>query len=132
MNKPLSKIIKFCPTCKKEYAVHKYRINTAKFCSRTCKRSSFETRRLVSLHSAVKKGKESAHWKGDNVGYHGLHKWISLIAGKPNLCEFCGITKAKRFEWANETGLYKRIRDDWIRLCASCHRRYDRQRRLSI
>lgn len=30
-----------------------------------------------------------------------------------------------KFEWANKSGDYKRDLSDWLRLCISCHRKYD-------
>ena len=72
---------------------------------------------------------EEAHfqWKGENAGYVSKHKWVSKHKGKPSLCEHCGTTEAKRFEWANVSGEYKRELDDYIRLCKSCHNKYDLQ-----
>ena len=64
-------------------------------------------------------------WKGNKVSYSGLHYWVSRKKGKPSKCEHCGVTEAKRFEWANRDGKYKRILDDFIRLCKPCHKRYD-------
>jgi len=43
----------------------------------------------------------------------------------PSKCEFCGTTQAKRFEWANIDGEYRRNLDDFIRLCKKCHNDYD-------
>ena len=61
-------------------------------------------------------------WKGDEVGYYGLHTWVARKLGKPKKCNRCGTTKAKRYEWANISREYKRDLSDWERLCASCHR----------
>lgn len=58
-------------------------------------------------------------------GYITLHSWVRYHKGKPNLCEKCGATEAKKFEWANISGEYKRDLSDWIRLCVSCHRFMD-------
>lgn len=69
-------------------------------------------------------GEKNCNWKGDQVGYIALHKWIYRHFGKPKKCEFCG-KKKKKYYWANKTGEYKRMRKDWIQLCMSCHVRYD-------
>src|SRR3990167_305600 len=37
------------------------------------------------------------YWKGDKVGYHGLHRWIARKLGKPKKCEDCGTTKVKMY-----------------------------------
>lgn len=68
---------------------------------------------------------KNSRWKGESVGYNGLHKWIERKLGKPKYCAYCQITTAKKFEWANISRTYKRDLSDWIRLCTSCHRLYD-------
>lgn len=55
----------------------------------------------------------------------GKRAWVELHKGKPSLCEHCGTTEAKKFEWANISKKYKRELDDWIRLCTKCHRKFD-------
>jgi len=64
-------------------------------------------------------------WKGDNVSYVGLHMWLARKLGKPNVCENCGTAAAKRYEWANLSGEYRRDLSDWARLCKSCHNLID-------
>lgn len=73
-------------------------------------------------------GEKHPGWKGDLVGYHGIHKWIGRKLGVPNKCENCGVTTAKKFEWANLSGEYKRDLSDWKRLCTSCHQKHDGHR----
>lgn len=70
-------------------------------------------------------GKNNVNWKGENVGYHGIHKWVSKWKGKPKKCELCGTEIAKKYEWANTDHKYRRVLDDYIRMCTSCHREYD-------
>jgi hypothetical protein len=65
------------------------------------------------------------NWKGENAGYGSKHKWVRRVLGVPSLCENCDTTEAKRFEWANLSGEYKRDISDWARLCTSCHRLID-------
>jgi hypothetical protein len=69
-------------------------------------------------------------WKGENVGYGSLHRWVETHLGKPQICEFCGKeNNIKRgIDWANKSGLYKRELSDWLRLCKSCHKIYDLKR----
>lgn len=66
-------------------------------------------------------------WKGDDVGYSGLHKWVRTWLGKPESCIKCG-EKNKMIHWANVSGEYKRELHDWMRLCVSCHKKYDLKR----
>ena len=70
-------------------------------------------------------GKNHPFYKGDKVGYTGLHNWVRNKLGSPSRCEFCGTLKAKKFEWCNKDHKYKRNLNDWLRLCTSCHRKYD-------
>lgn len=69
------------------------------------------------------------HWKGDNVGYKALHKWIKKEKPKPKLCELCGepeyYKSFGKFQLSNKTG--KLIRDtnnfQWVHQV--CHSKYD-------
>lgn len=67
------------------------------------------------------------NWKGEDVGYDALHDWIKRKLGQPTKCEECGkdgLTRHK-IHWANVDHEYKRDLKDWLRLCSSCHRKYD-------
>ena len=72
-------------------------------------------------------GEKNGIWKGDNVSYSGLHYWVSYHLGKPDTCEFCGQNglSGKQIHWANKSGDYLRDLNDWLRLCVSCHIKYD-------
>jgi len=78
--------------------------------------------------SEYKRGKfaeeENHNWKGDNVGYHCLHKWIQKNKPKPEACQKCG-KKQKYLELANLSGEYKRDIEDYIYLCVRCHKEMD-------
>jgi len=63
-------------------------------------------------------------WKGDTASYSAFHKRLYKARGRPSLCEDCGSTTAKRFEWANMSGNYHDL-NDYKRLCTSCHRYHD-------
>lgn len=63
------------------------------------------------------------NWVGDKIGYSGLHMWIRKHGNKLLFCEHCG--KTKNIQWANKSGEYKREKNDWLRLCVSCHKKYD-------
>lgn len=70
-------------------------------------------------------GEKHPFWKGDRVSYSGLHYWLSRRLGKPRVCDRCGTTIAKKYEWANISGKYKRDITDWSRMCTRCHRIFD-------
>lgn len=85
---------------------------------------------LVSRSSRVAAGEKLTNekhpnWKGDDVGYSALHIWIRRHFGVPRKCEDCGESKGK-MEWANVSGRYLRIQEDWKRLCVRCHRIFDK------
>ena len=69
----------------------------------------------------------NAYWKGENVGYRGLHYWVIKHLGQPTICEYCGKDglKGKQIHWANKSHKYLRKLTDWLRLCASCHKSFD-------
>jgi hypothetical protein len=93
-----------------------------KYCSIACRHKG---------NSIYRVGEKAAHWKGDKVGYLGLHQWINKIMGKPKQCEKCGRiveNQPKAIHWANKSHQYKRDKNDWMRLCCSCHKKYDLRR----
>lgn len=94
---------------------------------------SLETREKISKHSYRGLDSENPSWKGDNIGYRGIHVWVKRKLGKPIKCEnpecfypkkdIYGriLLKSKRFVWANISGEYKRDLSDWHQLCTSCN-----------
>jgi hypothetical protein len=69
-------------------------------------------------------------WKGEKVGYHALHAFLSRRYGKPKECAACGVAGVSKngrwtIEWANTTGVYNRQLKNWKKLCVSCHRKED-------
>lgn len=79
----------------------------------------------ISKNHADMSGDKNPGWKGDDAKYGTKHDWIERKLGKPNKCEKCGTTEYHRYEWANRSRTYKRIVEDWIRLCVPCHRKAD-------
>ncbi len=86
-----------------------------------------EKNRLSHLGKKMPLTKWEKHWRwmGDNAGYGGIHDWVRRWKGTPNTCEHCGRSGLKRYEWANIDHQYNRILDDYIRLCVSCHQKFD-------
>lgn len=87
-----------------------------KFCSQKCYWASLEGI----------KGANAPNYR-KVVGKSQVHKWLEVHYGKDNICEGIdcrGI--ATWYDWALKKGrTYKRDRDNFLRLCRSCHRRYD-------
>ena len=86
---------------------------------------------MPSKDTYFKSGSEHLNWKGNNVGKTAVHRWIERWKGKPMKCDNCGTEKAKKYEWANINHKYHRILEDYIRMCTSCHRKYDYENHLS-
>lgn len=75
-------------------------------------------------------GKDSPHWKGNNIAYSTIHYWMIRTYGNPAQCEKCGIEgkyngSRWNIQWANKSQTYKRSRNDFMALCIPCHRKYD-------
>lgn len=77
------------------------------------------------MKTEFNKNEKHPAWKGENVSKVGLHAWVKRNKGTPNLCEVCGTITAKKFEWANIDHTYRRVLEDYKRMCTSCHRNYD-------
>lgn len=114
-------------------------------CRTTADRAvSDETRRRLSIAmtglarseshciniSKAKRAGQNGAWRGTDVGYSGAHKWLRKEYGTPKHCENCNGVNAKSgfYDWANLAGggRHTRHREDYIRLCRSCHIRHDR------
>ena len=64
-------------------------------------------------------------WKGQNASYGTIHIWVRKKLGRPKFCEMCGTESSPRFEWADKSGKCLRNLDNWLRLCRSCHNKFD-------
>jgi hypothetical protein len=84
---------------------------------------SKESKEIMKLVHIGKLGEKSSNWKGDNVGYHGVHYWIRKNKPKPEYCEDC--KKQKRLTIANISGKYLRDIKDYKWLCYKCHSKFD-------
>ena len=83
-------------------------------------------------HSVPKKWRDAvskANLKGDNVAYRTIHSWLSKRFGKADRCEQVDCEgKSKTFDWSKLRGKkYERKRENFWKLCRSCHIKYDRQ-----
>lgn len=88
------------------------------------------TSELQKATVKARRGKLHPNWKGDNVGYCGLHDWLRSIEGSANKCENIDCTGEGKqvFHWANITGIYERKRKHWAMLCVTCHNRFDKNK----
>ena len=77
-------------------------------------------------HRPELQGEVRPAWKGENVSYRNLHRWVERFLGKPRTCSSCEtFVQGKGIHWANKSHLYQRNLTDWVRLCAKCHAAYD-------
>lgn len=85
---------------------------------------SEETKRKISSSNL---GVLSSQWKGGGATYAAFHSWLTRNYGKADRCENrdCpGISQ--NFEWALLKGkLHDHKRNNYKRMCRSCHRKYD-------
>jgi hypothetical protein len=92
-----------------------------------------ESRQRISVARRGKYvGADHYLWRGEAVGYGGLHAWVARHKTKTGVCTECGRrVGTERFrgtQWANISGRYLRDLDDFIELCMSCHARRDQAR----
>jgi hypothetical protein len=130
-----------CKYCHKIF--QNYKSQNKKFCSKECAiKASFGRKppntgikgysnrgTFKNGHKPMENAVGEKHylWKGSNAGYWALHGWIYRQLGQPTKCEHCGKDglTGKKIHWANKDHKYKRNIKDWIRLCPSCHKKYD-------
>lgn len=59
-----------------------------------------------------------------NISYTGLHMHLVRTYGNAPLCIW-GENHTSRLEWANVSGVYTKNLEDYLPMCASCHRKFD-------
>ncbi len=84
---------------------------------------------IVENRASKTRGDKHYRWLGDKVGYLGVHAWVIKWKGQPDTCENCGKSglSARKIHWANIDHKYRRVLEDYIRLCAKCHLNYDKK-----
>jgi len=112
-----------CGFCGEYFVMRK---ETSRCCSKSCATSLRHKDPTCKIgFPAQKRLSGNPSWKGDRVGYRGIHSWVVRNWGKADRCEQCQTNTSTRYDWSNKTGLLIRNRDNWQRLCRSCHLRYD-------
>lgn len=76
----------------------------------------------------VPRGANHSSWKGDNIGYEGIHRWLGVTFGKANRCEGANCKGiSDNYQYALRKGMpYARKRENFLMLCVSCHSSYDK------
>lgn len=92
------------------------------------------TRLKIRKSLRGKIGTSARRWKGMSAGYVAKHLWIVKHYGKANRCEDkdCTFRNPSRYEWCNVSGKYLRSRSDYMQLCPSCHRKFDKVDKISL
>jgi hypothetical protein len=80
------------------------------------------------VNNPVKSGENHHNWKGDFTSYRSMHRWVVRQKGQPTKCEQCKLENftSHQIHWANIDHKYKRNTNDYIRLCAKCHKSHDK------
>jgi hypothetical protein len=84
--------------------------------------------RLKKNGIKIRKSKDINHeknngmWKGDKVGYHGVHDWIKKHMISPKICSCCS---KLNIDLTNISGKYLRDINDWKWQCRRCHMKED-------
>ncbi len=89
----------------------------------------FKPGHIRSPNAGPKPGQHPPNFLGDEVGYAGLHDWVTYHQGRAaeHACTHCGHDGSEhQLQWANISHEYRRDFSDWMVLCYPCHRDYDR------
>lgn len=124
--------MKQCLVCKKEFirqsGLSDVQWTKRKYCSPKCAIKTFTKIRLEQWKDQkYRKMMSEAHIKNGNGWYSTIHKWAKRIMGDPDKCEECGKLKTtkKSIQWANINHKYNKVKREWKKLCASCHKNHD-------
>lgn len=110
-----------CKSCGKKLSIRHTKYN---LCQKCIGKSKEHLQILSINHLNINTGNENANWKGDDVSYRNLHRWVERYLGKAEKCNECG-KDSGRIHWSNKDHKYKRNLNDWTSLCPSCHKYYD-------
>lgn len=86
-------------------------------------------KKLSDIHKNLQSHEKHPLWKGEFASYGSMHSWVRRWKGTPDTCEKCGKTglSGRFIQWANIDHKYRRVLDDYIRLCTKCHKLYDKE-----
>lgn len=135
-----------CQVCHKSLDIYPSWLGRRKTCSKDCakklgnntgvmnpmygKKHTQDTKLKMVRAKLGIRGETANRWLGDKAGYSAVHMWIRKMLGEPGTCDICGTCglHGRKIHWANISGEYHRDLKDWTRLCAICHKEYDRNR----
>lgn len=121
----------------REYAKRKYWENpgVCRDCGGPCMADSTRCN-VCHCRDLAKRQTGTLHgnWKGEDATYTAHHHWIKRWGTRTGACAHCGANPPSRrdgrvgTDWANVSGEYQRVLDDWLELCRPCHKKYDLER----
>lgn len=116
-------MVKICQNCSVEFTTQR---SVSIYCSKRCSSLYRHANSPTTIgFPKQKRLEQNPGWKGDKVGYRGIHSWVVRNWGKASQCESCSTTEAKVYDWSNKTGQLIRDRENWQEMCRSCHQKYD-------
>jgi hypothetical protein len=70
----------------------------------------------------------------EELKYGGVHNRIRNKLGNPRYCEICKKSNLslRQYHWSNKNHKYSLRVEDWQRVCASCHKKYDNKLKNNI
>lgn len=136
-----------CKNCGKDWKIAEMRGKRSQdFCGSLCasshtmrqnwsdpnfQKKTRERGRTTGQRLAERNGQGATHprWKGDEVGYRGIHSWVRRQKGPANKCDADDCEgRSNTYHWSNISGEYKRDLSDWQQRCVPCHSAFDRTR----
>lgn len=104
-----------CDWCSSRFfgKIEKTQPTYGRFCSVHCSR----------MGRGHAEGAMNPSWKADDITYISAHCRVRRRRGKADSCVW-GCMDVARYEWANMTGDLANP-DDYVGMCARCHRRFD-------
>ena len=102
------------------------------FCSSKCSLLNRNLNDNPAKKPAVRIKISQSRSRGELAGYGAKHTWVRNEFGHPYKCGCCGklgeYTGTKwNIHYANISKKYKKIQNDWLPLCAKCHRKFDKK-----
>lgn len=110
--------LKTCPGCDGTFRLRSDQTHCSTACALKAKPRS----------GPVRSGEDNHNWRGEDVGYHGMHIRVRKQRGKADHCERCGASDpALNYDWASLVDNPRSV-DDFAPMCRSCHRKFDAER----
>ena len=115
--------------------------NLSKFCKCGCgefspiakrndkRRGHLKDHPISYIHGHYKKfAEDNPSWKGNEVGYKGIHKFVNRLWPRNGKCEHC--KRITNTQYASKDHKYSRHRKGYLELCFNCHVIYDNKMSL--